>query len=206
MPVSLPPIIGVVRTICPNAQPEMRPFLSVDNCSAEDTNPSDYLRAMIHREVERKRESPTSRSPLHQDRIDSYNSTTVCAIRSNDVATLRSLLDSNNVKCFDACNLNGETLLHLACRRGNLETVNFLIHEARVQVDVKDELGRTVLHDICWRAEPDTDIMACLIQVVSPQLLLVEDARGHSCFDYCRKEHWKEWIRFIDSFADQLQR
>jgi hypothetical protein len=33
------------------------------------------------------------------------------AISRNDISKLRKLLEDG--KCFDACNLNGETLLHL---------------------------------------------------------------------------------------------
>jgi hypothetical protein len=136
--------------------------------------------------------------------MDEYDFETIRAIRSSDVATMRSLLSEG--KSFDACNRNGETFLHLACRRSNLETINFLIDEARVRVDVRDLMGRTVLHDVCWRPTPSLEILATVIRAVNPELLLVEDSRGHSCFDYCRKEHWEQWVQFLDDSADMLRR
>ena len=99
-------------------------------------------------------------------------------------------------QCFDACNANGEYLIHLACRRGQPETVEFLINEAKVSVDVRDTMGRTILHDLCWKSSPDLDMMAAVLPLVPPDLLLAKDIRGHTPFDFARKQHWAKWNEF----------
>ena len=139
-----------------------------------------------------------------QRRMDNYDFARVNAVRANDIETLRSLLSQG--KSLDACNRTGETLLHLACRRGNREMIEFLVQEADLDVHVQDDLGRTVLHDVCWRPLPATEIMDTLIRVMPPDILLLEDGRGHSCFDYCRREHWEEWIAFLKQHQALLQR
>ena len=93
--------------------------------------------------------------------------------------------------------MNGESLLHLACRRSHVDTVMFLIHEAKVRVDGRDNIGRTVLHDACWRTIPDFALMSALLSAVSPHLLLAEDTRGHTPFEYTRKHHSTEWVEFL---------
>ena len=165
-------------------------------------NPSEYLRTLLQADKQRQLSfvPPTVDSAW----IDEYDFDRIGAIRSNDINALRLLLEQG--KSFNACNSNGETLLHLACRRGNLETVNFLIHEAKVRVDVQDDMGRTVLHDTCWRPTPNLEIMKTLIQVVSPYFLLLKDARGHTCFDYCRREHWAKWIGFLEESSSIWER
>jgi ankyrin repeat protein len=172
----------------------------------EKEKPSSYLRRMLPEGVacRQRNRGNAFRTTPHRDEMENYDNESVCAIRSNDITTLRALLEEG--KSFDACNRNGETLLHLACRRGNNETVNFLVHEAHVKVDVEDNMGRTVLHDVCWRPKPNTEMMASLIRVVSPELLLSEDGRGHSCFDYCRKHDWGEWVAFLSDCSHVIKR
>jgi hypothetical protein len=139
-----------------------------------------------------------------EDQLDAYNFTTVRAVREKDLVKLRELLKEG--QNFNACNRNGETLLHLACRRGDVETVEFLVREAGVPTEARDSLGRTVFHDACWRPEPDFPLMDCLIGVVSPLLLIAEDRRGHSPFDYSRQENWPAWNVFLSKRKDLIKR
>ena len=125
------------------------------------------------------------------------------AIRSRNVTKLRDLLKQG--KSFDACNRNGETLLHLACRRADLETVSFLIHEAGVSASVRDDLGRTVLHDVCWRPEPSFELMDALFRIIPSSLLLAEDKRGDTPFDYVRPESREAWTRFLEERRDLIE-
>lgn len=171
----------------------------------EVRSPSTHLKSLIEpRVLIRKKYGdatiPASRAAFL---LANYDNESVRAIRNNDIDCLRKLLVAG--KSFDACNLAGETLLHLACRRGKVETVTFLLHEACVDVNVHDELGRTVLHDICWRPTPHVQLMEMLADAAAVDLLLVEDARGHCCFDYCRKEHWLEWNGFLEGYARSLR-
>jgi hypothetical protein len=84
----------------------------------------------------------------------------------------------------------------MACRRGYTDVVRFLIKEADVTLRVKDDFGRTPLHDTLWSPTPNFDLMA-LIMEHDPDLLLIEDIRGHPPFAYARKSHWKEWNDFL---------
>ena len=78
--------------------------------------------------------SSSSRSHHHDGHQNSDTSTT-----------------TTTLSWFDGRNRNGESLLHLACRRSTVDVVQFLIHEAQVNMTMTDLYGRTCLHDICWR-------------------------------------------------------
>eukprot|EP00522_Entomoneis_paludosa_P009707 CAMPEP_0172451030 /NCGR_PEP_ID=MMETSP1065-20121228/9198_1 /TAXON_ID=265537 /ORGANISM="Amphiprora paludosa, Strain CCMP125" /LENGTH=198 /DNA_ID=CAMNT_0013202917 /DNA_START=283 /DNA_END=879 /DNA_ORIENTATION=+ len=150
-------------------------------------------------------------SPSGYDRtnLNSYNHEVVNAIRSSNVAYLRELLYSTNStseqQTFEACNHNSEYLIHLACRRANLETIQFLVLEAGVNVHVRDGLGRTVLHDACWRPRYEPAILEFLMQVLDPMFLLMTDDRGHSAFDYIRKENWNQLTGFLETQRDLVR-
>jgi ankyrin repeat protein len=139
--------------------------------------------------------SPFKVEPPTDEQLEAYSMDIVRAIRESDLPKLQELLKDGH--SFDACNRNGESLLHLACRRSDSDIAEFLINEAGVPTNVRDTIGRTVLHDICWRPRPDYKLMGLLIRNVSPDLLIAEDMRGHTCFDYSRKENWGEWVLFL---------
>ena len=139
-----------------------------------------------------------------EERMENYDMEKVTAIRENNLEKLRNILDNGG--CFNACNRNAESLLHLACRRSNIDVVKFLVEEAHVKVEVRDDLGRSVLHDICWRPLPDFELMEYIMKKVSPSFLLMEDRRGHTCFDYCRKLDWSTWTGFLRVHARSIER
>jgi ankyrin repeat protein len=142
---------------------------------------------------------------LNDRRVASYDVAVARAIRNNDVIQLQQLWDDGN-SSFDSYNLNGETMLHLACRRSSYETIEFLLNVVQLSTNVKDGIGRTILHDACWRPNLDLDVMDLLIQKVSPELLVTEDSRGHICFDYCRKEHSSQWIDFLRQHSECIEK
>lgn len=92
----------------------------------------------------------------------------------------------------------------MACRRGDVEVVRVLVKEFQVRVDVRDDYGRTPLHDACWTTTPNFEVMDILIDAVDPMLLLAEDVRGHTPFDYARREHWELWLRFLKERKERL--
>ena len=178
---------------------ESKPVLTDDgSCKppvgqpTNDLRPTDFLRCLIPEELE-----PPSDALTYQKTTptDGYTMDAVGAIRANDVPALRYLL--NHGHSFNACNANGEYLIHLACRRAQPETVEFLINEAKVNVNVRDIMGRTILHDICWKSFPDLVLMSAVLKLVQPGLFLAKDIRGHTPFDYARKQHWKKWVDFL---------
>jgi len=36
-----------------------------------------------------------------------------------------------------------------------------------------------------------------LLRAIAPELLLAVDARGHSCWDYCRQSDWESWNEYL---------
>lgn len=163
-------------------------------------SPVDYVRCLIPDEFQ-----PTCES-FSCDKTtagEGYTTEVVGAIRSNDIAALRYMLEKG--QSFNVCNTNGEYLIHLACRRSQPETVEFLINEAKVRCNVRDNMGRTILHDVCWKSSPDLQMMSAVLKLARPELLLAKDIRGHTPFDFARKQHWKQWIDFLLQNQDEIQ-
>jgi hypothetical protein len=166
-----------------------------------EESPVQFLSSLFPKEEGQYHARPCVVDP---DVLDAYTMESVQAVRTRDVTKLRVLLDEG--KSLDASNRNGETLLHLACRRGDLKTVKFLLEEAHVNTDVCDDMGRTILHDVCWRTSPDLEIMALLIRTVMPKTLIAQDRRGHTPFDYARREHFGEWMSFLQDNKKLIER
>jgi Ankyrin repeat len=185
------------------------------------TSPADYMRSLSRkrpRHYEQPPPQPSQPLPNHatmtafhkvtitDEQLEGYTMETVTAVRTNDIERLRSILSQNQPRrnvLSRACNRNGESLLHLACRRSSLDTIGFLVQEAQVDVTMVDDLGRTCLHDVCWRpnVEEALEIASFLVQEVPQQLttsiLHRTDLRGHCCWDYVRREHWTVWHAFM---------
>ena len=139
-----------------------------------------------------------------QEDLAAYDLEAVKAIRERDLEQLRAFHKQG--RSLNACNQFGESLLHMACRRGDRETVSFLIREAEVRVDIRDDFGRTPIHDACWTSNPNFEVMDILISAADPYLLLAEDVRGSTPFDYARREHYSQWIKFLESREESLLR
>jgi len=115
--------------------------------------------------------------------------------RCNDLEALKRFHSEHKISL--ACsNQFNESLIHLACRRGYVDMVKFLIHEAGASLRVRDDYGRTPLHDACWTSQPNVELMELLISEC-PDLLLVSDKRGHCPFDYARAENHGIWVKFL---------
>jgi ankyrin repeat protein len=175
----------------------------------KDVSPVEFLRLLIP-SAEDPPQSGASLFPFSgqapsMEELKNYDMESVTAIRAMDVAHLRHLL-TNEGKSFHACNRNGESLLHLACRRSNVDTVNFLVHEANVATNAVDDLGRTILHDAVWKSFADVELLKALLPTISPRLLLQKDQRGHTAFDYARRQHWTVWTEFLESHKDFIVR
>jgi ankyrin repeat protein len=137
-----------------------------------------------------------------QKEIDAYGFEALDAVRQRDIGKLKQFLkDGRPLKCS---NRFGESILHLACRKGFCDVVKFLVEEAEVPVWVKDDFGRTPLSDACWTVEPNFDLMDVLI-AKAPDLLLISDARGHTPLAYVRREHWEKWVEYLKNKQPDLK-
>lgn len=157
--------------------------------------PSDYLESIISCNSKHRVPQELDNFFIEQSYDESgYDFEVIAAIRNQDIATLRAIHRSG--RSLQCANRFGESLLHMACRRGFDEVVDFLIHEAGVSVRIRDDYGRTPLHDACWTATPNFKLVEMLI-LESPELLWIRDKRNDAPLHYARREHWQEWNNFI---------
>jgi ankyrin repeat protein len=124
------------------------------------------------------------------------------AVRDNDLEKLKELYASGVT--LESCNRFGESLLHIACRRGNTRMVKFLVEEVKVSVHIADDMNRIPLHDACWASVPNFEIVELLLRE-APEHALCPDKRGHTPFDYTRQPAWKEWVRFLSEHGSLFQ-
>lgn len=53
--------------------------------------------------------------------------------------------------------------MHVACRKGNLEVLRFLVENGG-SLTCCDDLGRFPLHEVCWAVEPSFDIVRLFLE------------------------------------------
>jgi len=143
--------------------------------------------------------SPLFHNPT-EDEIAAYSQDVLKAVRERDVDQLRAFVrEGRSLQCS---NRFGESLMHMACRRGFTDVVKFLVLEANCTIFMRDDYGRTAMHDAAWSPLPNFEMMEFLIEQ-APVLLLMSDVRGHTPFSYVRKEHWDAWIGFLQERKDK---
>lgn len=192
----------------PQVSPNQRPNLST--CVAKKRPKNDVHPVLLLRAILKESRNQATNKTYHgsffskpdEKDVSSYDLELVNAIRAADIDTLRTLHEEG--KSMNACNRFGESLLHMCCRRGDAKLVKFLVEEMRVRTNVKDDYGRTPLHDACWTPSPNFEILAILLKNSHKDLLLTADVRGHTPLDYARKEHWTAWIQFFNANRDLL--
>lgn len=144
---------------------------------------------------------PNLISGFTAEEIESYDMNLVKTVRTRDLDTLREMYASGrNLRCG---NKFGESIMHFACRRGYVDVVSFLINEANICFRVKDDYGRTPMHDALWTTEPNFELVEILLEIY-PDLVFVSDDRGHTPFEYVRKEHQKEWVSFLSTHMNLI--
>jgi len=165
-----------------------------------NTNPDAYIKLIIKSYSGRSIKSLPALSLMNffleptEEHLASYTSEVLTAVQEEDIDAIKILMKEGH--SFQCCNRFGESVLHMACRRGLKKVVKFLINEANISVRVKDDYGRTPMHDACWCKDPQFEIIELLLQQ-EPRLLFVTDKRGFTPFSYSRMEHWIEWNQFI---------
>lgn len=129
-----------------------------------------------------------------QEQFAAYDHAVTGAVRSDDVNALRELFRKG--KTMQCSNKFGESIVHMACRKGSLPVIRFLLGEANVSLRVRDDFGRTPIHDACWASRPSFEAIQMLIRK-EPDLLLLADRRGNTPLSYVRMEKWGVWCDFL---------
>ena len=158
-------------------------------------NPEEFLSTILtNRGLSAKKiPSPASRSAPTPQQMKDYDVEFLQAVRNSDLAKIKAL--HRQGRTMLACNIYSESMIHMACRRSDLTTVNYILSHG---ADLRgiDDFGRTPLHDACWRATPRFDIVTLLLDI-DPDLILTVDIRGSTPLSYVRKEHWLQWCAFL---------
>mmetsp|Transcript_14749 Transcript_14749/g.26446 ORF Transcript_14749/g.26446 Transcript_14749/m.26446 type:complete len:317 (+) Transcript_14749:323-1273(+) len=172
----------------------------------ENISPEEYLKKLVKAMCGIEVEAKKARSltdffcKVSDDQIEAYTVTVVSAVRNNDLETLKKLHEEGQVlNCF---NRFGESLLHMCCRRGFEDMVDYLLDH--VDIRVCDDNGRTVLHDACWNPSPQLKICGRIMER-EPTLFFICDNRGCSPFQYARPEHYEIWKQFLFDNRDFLK-
>lgn len=135
--------------------------------------------------------------------IQNYSNKVVSAVRSSNLSELQSIYNQYGRVALDTCNKFGESILHIACRRSTVSIVSYLINIVQINPCIKDDYGRNPLHDACWRSVPEYGIVELLLEK-EYRLMYSKDVRGHLPFQYARKEHWTDWIAWLDTKKKEL--
>jgi len=171
-----------------------------EGCERENMNPETYLREILQRTTGTCFKNYSALEldnffiEMTQSNIDAYDEVILSAVRRHDIDSIRQMFaNGKNIQC---CNRFGESVVHMACRRGALEIVQFMIEEAGVSLRVTDDYGRTPLYDACWTQEPNTNLVKMII-MNCPDLLLIADKRGFTPLSYARRNDWGIWCEFL---------
>ena len=133
--------------------------------------------------------------PPTPKQVEDYDIALLNAVKTGDLEKLQGMAQQG--RQMDACNRYGESVVHISCRRGQAETLRFLLAHGG-KVHMCDDLGRTPLHDACWAKEPVFDCISTILDA-DPELIRMVDCRGASPLAYIRRAHWTEWREFFES-------
>ena len=137
--------------------------------------------------------------------LASCNTKTVALTTSDKLDTavdssLRKILSCGI--SLNACDINGETLMHKACRLGCHQVLQVFI-DLGAELRVCDAQGRTLLHAACWGARPSFQTFR-LLMLHAPELLFMEDCRGACPLEYVHKTHYDFWLDFLQDNKDRF--
>jgi hypothetical protein len=135
-----------------------------------------------------------------QHQMASYGSRIIQVVKGYETVNFRRMIDAGLSP--NACNPHGESLLHMICRRGNMDFFQILL-DANVDLQVADDYGRTPFHDCCWASSPSFKI-ACFLLKNDPNMFFLQDARGALPLSYVTKSNWGGWNKFIEQMVDEL--
>mmetsp|Transcript_18845 Transcript_18845/g.52640 ORF Transcript_18845/g.52640 Transcript_18845/m.52640 type:complete len:258 (-) Transcript_18845:94-867(-) len=171
----------------------------------KNQSPSDYTRLAFLANGLKDFESITKDCesrflPITTAMLEAYHTEILTAVRSNDLEKAQQLYREGQFQHgTNACNRFGESILHIACRRGNLGMVRFLVEEVGLSIiTIRDDYHRTPLHDAFWTSKASYEVVEYLLnQPYVTELLLCKDKRGFTPLDYSRVEDRSKWLTFM---------
>ncbi|KAL3913344.1 MAG: hypothetical protein SGILL_006529 [Bacillariaceae sp.] len=132
--------------------------------------------------------------PMKQENYADYTNDVAFAARQGDLRTLKAHVRSGkNALC---CNRHNENIVHTVCRKGHFELLEYALGEGGASVRICCDQQRTPLHDAAWTHQPNFRMIE-LILSQCPDLLYIEDNRGHTPLDYVAVQQWDEWCEFL---------
>ncbi|CAN0555425.1 unnamed protein product, partial [Ectocarpus sp. 8 AP-2014] len=135
--------------------------------------------------------------PPEPDQVAAYDKAILRAVLDEDEAALERMRAAG--RRMDACNRFGDSILHMACRRGRATALRFLLRAAgSAGVVSSDDFGRTVMHDACWTSSPRFDVASAVLDA-DTRLLRTLDSRGSSPLQYVPADQWPLWCAFFES-------
>ena len=165
--------------------------------------PEDHLRSLLKLKglsIDAFEASDHAYLAVEANHIECYPQVAKAA-RTEDLGLLKSLYrEGTNLQC---ANTYGESIVHIICRRGSLAMLDFVLNEAKVSLRVRDDMGRTPLHDAAWTVKPNFELV-CMILNDSPDFLLTKDKRGHTPLSYVPRSCWSKWCLFLDEHAHYI--
>ena len=90
---------------------------------------------------------------------------------------------------LNPCNSFGESLLHMACCKCDVNIVRTM-HTHVCDTHITDDFGCMPLHDACWTTEPSFQCVQIMLEG-DGNLFLVEDARGSTPLMYAPLSTWR---------------
>jgi hypothetical protein len=136
----------------------------------------------------------------HQNYSD-YTDEVAFAARKGDLAALQSHISSG--RTAQCCNRHNESIIHTICRRGHHDLLKYILNATDASVRICCDQFRTPLHDAAWTHEPNFGMIKMIIDAC-PDLLYVEDQRGHAPLAYVAGPHYEKWCKFLKENVDSL--
>jgi len=193
----------IKKDIKPQGNDDIKKVAQLLPDPSEDVSPDIYFLRLVEAMTGKSLKCKSSLElndyfqPITQERLDAYKMEVVSMTRQNNVHELMEFFEKHGRDSLNCVNRFGETLLHMVCRRGFTELVSFFLGE-KVLLDphVRDDFGRTPLHDAMWNPSPQLGVCTGLLEI-DPSLLLVTDKRGCTPFQYARTHDWPVWRKFL---------
>lgn len=166
-----------------------------------DTHPEDFLHEILRErgystEMVAVKDTVFHRAP-EPEQVAGYDKAILSAVLDEDEVVLERMRASG--RRMDACNKFGDSVLHMACRRGRVGALRYFLRVCGPGgVVLSDDFGRTVMHDACWTASPRFDVASSVLDV-DTRLLRMVDSRGSSPLQYVPQDQWALWCAFFES-------